>query len=158
VVVFDSDDNLVQKNSLRDNALFGIVVEGSDDNRLERNSIVGNGRDPEAKSGVYVVANFFDPGDTSDRTVVLGNELIGNAPDGLLVDAGQAGTRIEGNRASENADDGIDVDSVATTLTANTANRNDDLGIEAVPGVTDGGANKASGNGNPLQCTNVFCK
>jgi hypothetical protein len=32
-----------------------------------------------------------------------------------------------------------------------------DLGIEAVAGVTDGGGNKVSGNGNPLQCTNVFC-
>jgi hypothetical protein len=35
---------------------------------------------------------------------------------------------------------------------------NADLGIEAVPGVIDGGGNKASGNGNPLQCSNVFCK
>ena len=157
-VIFDSDDNLVRNNSLRDNALFGIVVEGSDDNRLERNSIVANGHDSEAVGGIYIVANFFDPEDTSDRNLVFGNELSRNAPDGLLVDAGQAGTRIERNRASENADDGIDVDSAATTLTANTANRNDDLGIEAVPGVTDGGGNKASGNGNPLQCTNVFCK
>jgi hypothetical protein len=49
------------------------------------------------------------------------------------------------------------VDSVATTLTRNRAFRNHDLGIEAVPGVTDGGGNKAAGNGNPLQCTNVFC-
>jgi uncharacterized membrane protein len=32
------------------------------------------------------------------------------------------------------------------------------FGIEAVPGVTDGGGNKASGNGNPLQCLNVFCR
>ena len=31
------------------------------------------------------------------------------------------------------------------------------LGIEAVAGVTDGGGNKAAGNGNPLQCTNVRC-
>jgi hypothetical protein len=39
----------------------------------------------------------------------------------------------------------------------NTANRNHDLGIEAVPGVIDGGGNKASGNGNPAQCLNVVC-
>ena len=35
--------------------------------------------------------------------------------------------------------------------------RNGDLGIEAVFGVTDGGGNKAFGNGNPLQCTNITC-
>jgi hypothetical protein len=37
------------------------------------------------------------------------------------------------------------------------ANGNDDLGIEAVAGVTDGGGNQASGNGNPAQCTGVAC-
>ena len=46
----------------------------------------------------------------------------------------------------------------STTLTQNTANANRDVGIEAVPRVTDGGGNKASGNGNQLQCTNVICK
>lgn len=156
VVIVDSNGNLVQKNSLRDNVFVGIVVMGSDDNRLDRNTISGNGRDPQAEGGVHVVSN--DQGDASDRNLILGNELSRNAPDGLLVDAGQAGTHIERNLANQNADDGIDVDSAATTLTKNTANRNDDLGIEAVPGVIDGGGNKAHGNGNPLQCTNVFCK
>jgi hypothetical protein len=67
-------------------------------------------------------------------------------------------TLILRNTATGAGDDGIDVDSVATTLTRNGAFRNHDLGIEAVPGVTDGGGNKAAGNGNPLQCTNVFCR
>jgi len=35
--------------------------------------------------------------------------------------------------------------------------RNADLGIEAVFGVIDGGGNRARANGNPLECTNVFC-
>jgi len=156
VVIADSNDNLVQSNSLHDNVFVGIVVIGSDDNRLERNSIIGNGRDPQAEGGVHLVSN--GPGDTSDRNVVSRNELSGNAPDGLLVDEGQAGTRIERNRANGNADDGIDVGSPATSLTGNTADRNRDLGIEAVPGVADGGGNKASGNGSPLQCLNVFCR
>jgi hypothetical protein len=43
-------------------------------------------------------------------------------------------------------------------VTVNTANDNTDLGIEAVPGVIDGGGNKASGNGNPAQCLNVRCR
>jgi hypothetical protein len=32
-----------------------------------------------------------------------------------------------------------------------------DLGIEAVRGVIDGGGNKASGNGDLRQCTNIVC-
>ena len=38
-----------------------------------------------------------------------------------------------------------------TTATTN------DFGIDAVSGVVDLGGNTASGNGNPLQCRNVFC-
>jgi hypothetical protein len=50
------------------------------------------------------------------------------------------------------------VESPSTTLTRNVAVHNGDLGIEAVPGVIDGDGNHATGNGNPLQCTNVDCK
>jgi hypothetical protein len=63
-----------------------------------------------------------------------------------------------------NGDDGIEIGEggaipgSSVVLTRNTANDNGDFGIEAAPGVTDGGGNKASGNGNPLQCLNVFCK
>ena len=32
-----------------------------------------------------------------------------------------------------------------------------DLGIEAIPGTIDLGGNRASGNGNPLQCQVVTC-
>jgi hypothetical protein len=57
----------------------------------------------------------------------------------------------------ENGDDGLDVEVGGTTFIANLALRNFDLGIEAVPGVVDGGANRAFRNGNPLQCLNVAC-
>jgi hypothetical protein len=43
------------------------------------------------------------------------------------------------------------------TIARNRANENGDLGIEAVAGVTDGGGNRANGNCNAAQCTNVFC-
>jgi len=33
-----------------------------------------------------------------------------------------------------------------------------EVGIEAVPGVTDGGGNRAHGNGNAAQCLNVACR
>ena len=92
----------------------------------------------------------------------VANTLRGNVVrdaevDGIHVESTATDTLLDGNTASENGDDGIDVESPGTTLSGNTANDNFDLGIEAVPGVTDGGGNTASGNGNPLQCTNLFC-
>jgi hypothetical protein len=41
--------------------------------------------------------------------------------------------------------------------TANRALRNHDRGIEPVRSVVDGGRNKASGNGDPRQCTKIVC-
>jgi large repetitive protein len=149
-----SDHIRVTRNSLHDNRFVGAYVFGSDDNLIDQNSIVGNGDGEEG--GIHLLPD--EQGASSDGNVISKNELIGNDGDGILVDAGETHTLIEGNRANENTDDGIDVESTATTLTRNTANSNHDLGIEAVPGVKDGGGNKATGNGNPLQCTNVFCK
>jgi large repetitive protein len=148
-------DNLVTNNLLRGNGFSGVFVIGSDDNRIEKNSVIANGEG--SVGGIHLFVPPEEPGLTSNDNVISNNRLVATDGDGVLVDAGQSGNVIEGNRASENTDDGIDVDSSATTLTANTANDNHDLGIEAVPGVTDGGGNKARGNGNPLQCTNVFC-
>jgi hypothetical protein len=66
-------------------------------------------------------------------------------------------TRLGGNRIRHSGDDGIEVESRRTKLSRNRAMRNADLGIEAVRGVIDGGGNKASGNGDPRQCTHVVC-
>ena len=44
------------------------------------------------------------------------------------------------------------VNAPSTTLTANAAYQNASFGIRAVNGVTDGGGNKASGNG-VAQCS-----
>jgi hypothetical protein len=86
------------------------------------------------------------------------NQVREAGTDGVLVGPTAADTLLERNFAEGAGDDGFDVESGATTLTKNTANHNDDLGINAVAGVTDGGGNRAGGNGNPLQCTNVFCE
>jgi parallel beta-helix repeat protein len=90
------------------------------------------------------------------NTVVRHNLLRANG-DGVFVLDTAENTLIEGNLALASQDDGIDVDSPSTTLTGNHALNNSDLGIEAVFGVTDGGGNKAHGNGNPAQCTNLAC-
>jgi hypothetical protein len=77
--------------------------------------------------------------------------------DGVLVEPGATGTRVERTVATRHRDDGIDVDSAATTLTGNLATDNGDLGIEAVAGVIDGGGNRAARNDNPTQCVGVTC-
>jgi parallel beta-helix repeat protein len=86
------------------------------------------------------------------------NVANGNDADGIRVVAVAQGTLLERNTADRNGADGIHVHSSDTTVTKNSANDSADFGIEAVPGVLDGGGNRASGNGNPLQCLNVVCK
>jgi parallel beta-helix repeat protein len=85
------------------------------------------------------------------------NRITRNAGDGITLDVTFASNVVERNYVSHNGDDGIDL-TEGGTVTRNRANHNADLGIEATPASVDGGGNKASGNGNPLQCLNVFCK
>ena len=93
----------------------------------------------------------------ASETCSRGND-VQSETDGILVAAAASRTLVAKNTANGSGDDGIDVESAATTLRRNTANNNGDLGIEAVPGVRDAGGNRATGNGNPLQCLNVACR
>jgi parallel beta-helix repeat protein len=77
--------------------------------------------------------------------------------DGIFVGAFTAGTLLRNNLLEKNADDGIQVQASDARLRDNTARTNGDFGIDAAAGVTDRGGNSATGNGNPLQCLNVFC-
>lgn len=141
-----SDRNVVRKNMAVGN-VFGIgVADGSDGNLVEKNSV--------SASDVFGIAVFS----TSIDNRVEKNDVLGtHLGDGIVVAADSSGTQITKNVSSGNADDGIDVDNPATTVTQNTTNDNADLGIEAVAGTTDGGGNRATGNGNPAQCTGVTC-
>jgi hypothetical protein len=76
--------------------------------------------------------------------------------DGIFVSAFSAGTLLRDNTANGNDGDGIEADAPAR-VGADTANDNGDFGIDAAAGSTDLGGNTATGNGNPLQCRNVFC-
>jgi hypothetical protein len=86
----------------------------------------------------------LEPGNTqtpNDLTLTVTHNIIeGSGGDGLVVHHF------------------ISYENVRVTLAKNTANYNGDLGIEGEPNTIDGGGNKAKGNGNPLQCVNVFCK
>jgi parallel beta-helix repeat protein len=159
-IVVTGDANSVTRNDVVDvlgfpdepGSGFGILVDGGSDNLVQ-------GNDVRDVAGLGIRVTAFDPDATgfAQGNVVRDNRVARAGVDGILVDETATGSLLKLNRASGADDDGIDVESPTTTLTRNTANRNGDLGIEAVTGVTDGGGNRAHGNGNPLQCTNVFC-
>jgi hypothetical protein len=133
-------------------SIAGIIVrpEGSD-GRIQANVVRRHAPGFAEDVGGGIVVG-------GDRYTVTGN-LVDQIDfrDGIRVEPGAAGTQLRVNVATRNGDDGIDVDSPATTVTANVANDNGDLGIEAVAGVTDGGGNRARGNGDPAQCVGVVC-
>lgn len=158
-------DNRFEQNVISRNGGDGIVAEGSQ-------RIVGNTTFENGASGITVacepeeclVRRNVSYGNVEGivvrgfgNTLVERNFAIDNARDGIRLSEYGAGAKVLRNTARQNGDDGIDVDDPATTLTRNTATKNLDFGIDAVPGVIDGGGNRARGNGNPAQCANVGC-
>jgi parallel beta-helix repeat protein len=153
------DHNVVSRNRVSD-ALgcadggcgYGISFEHGVGNRFTRNHVTGT------QVGIRVDAFDFPATDT----IIDRNVIRDAAKDGIAVNLENTGHQVAGTYLYRNVvigsgDDGIDVESSATTLTHNTTLRNADLGIEAVAGITDGGHNHAAGNGNPAQCTGVVC-
>jgi len=156
----------------------GIVLSGSG-NRIARNHIVnsrgcgdecGVGISLEDGNGNLITGNVVRHSrDTGIRlltfvrsqhlrdNVVRNNRVRGAGRYALMVGPSATRALLKGNRVSRAGDDGIHVESPTAKLTRNHARRNGDLGIAAPAGVIDGGGNTAGGNGNPLQCLNVFC-
>jgi|tagenome__1003787_1003787.scaffolds.fasta_scaffold20721864_1 hypothetical protein len=130
---------------------FGIILDGAVGTTVDQNSVHVSGPGP----AIYVAHLDAPTAPRDDR--VTQNHATSEHADGILVDPDATGTLLAGNAALRSGDDGIDVDAPGTTLTGNLAAYNHDLGIEAVPGVVDGGGNRAVGNGNPAQCTNITC-
>jgi parallel beta-helix repeat protein len=178
ILLGGSRRNLVAENEIGGTSANGIFLSASSENRIVRNR--GDRNDGDAielngsSSGNLVEGNvatrYGDAGirvgsvtGTAVGNRVRFNELVGgdffssDLEDGIYVSSSASQTVVRGNTANDNGDDGIDVDSASTTLRDNVANDNDDLGLEAVAGVTDGAGNRASGNGNPAQCTGVAC-
>lgn len=160
-----SDHNTVARNRLSA-VIEGSRLDGSDDNQL-----VDNALSSERTAGIQLTDSGRNrlAGNTAfDSAVGIGlvsgegnllarNSAWANRGDGVAVLSDAHATFVRGSLANGNGDDGIDVESPDTRLIANSANDNGDLGIEAVPGVFAVG-NRASGNGNPLQCLNVVCR
>ena len=150
LIVAPGNRNVIARNRLsRDGS--GIGIEKGRGNLVAGNVIVRPRR-----QGIYL--GLKEPAIGGVGTVVRGNVVRGSGADAFTVREADDHSLLKGNVARGAGDDGFDIENASTKLTRNRAVRNADLGIEAVFGVIDGGGNKASGNGNPLQCTNVFCK
>jgi parallel beta-helix repeat protein len=143
-----SDHNQIRKNRMRGNREGGIGVEG-DGNEIVRNRVV--------RGGGGVLITIITKGGRAVGNVVRRNQVRGVSASGISVDPAPKRTQISRNHVRGAGVDGINVLSRSTTLTRNRAVRNGDLGIDAVPGVIDGGGNRASGNGDTRQCLNVTC-
>jgi nitrous oxidase accessory protein NosD len=153
--VFGNTTGIFVGISLRTEVRGNRVVDNSEDGIFEgagasSSLIEGN---VSSRNGFSGIATF-----NSNDSVVTGNRTWDNGSDGVLVGSSARRAVISDNFSKGNGDDGIDVDAAGTTVARNKANVNADLGIEAVPGVIDGGGNKAHGNGNRAQCINVSCK
>jgi large repetitive protein len=150
VIVAPGNRNVIARNRLsRDGS--GIGIEKGRGNLVAGNVVVGARR-----QGIYLGLN--EPAIGGVGTVVRGNVVRGSGADAFTVRKADDRSLLKGNIARGAGDDGFDIENASTKLTGNRAVRNADLGIEAAFGVIDGGGNKAGGNGNPLQCRNVFCK
>jgi parallel beta-helix repeat protein len=147
IFLLASDKNRIEKNTTSDNEITGITLDdGSDNNRVEKNSSFDN-----LNFGIAVE-------DTSNNNRITKNIASDNANAGIFVDSSSSGALMERNVANRNTGDGILIGNAATTLKNNTTNNNGGWGINAVPGVADGGGNKATGNVEVGQCLNVTCQ
>ena len=135
---------------LRNRFLANISASGSN-NRIVGNDVEG------VYFGIQVTAGHDNlvAGNQVHETVTL--PFAPEGGDGILVTDTAIGSRLRDNVVTASFDDGIDVRNSTTKLRDNRADDNEDFGIDAVAGVIDLGGNTASGNGNPLQCRNVFC-
>jgi hypothetical protein len=148
-----SNDNELAKNDFvqyGDQSAIDVALTDASRNVLRDNHFSGGPVGLSIRSGAdnVVRRNAFD-GAISPASGV---------GDGVVVEEATTGAVIAGNLIRRFGDDGIDAQAAGTLLRRNTVSDNGDLGIEAVAGVIDGGGNRASGNGNPLQCVNVFCR
>jgi len=165
-------DTLIEKNVISTTAGAAITTDRSQDEAYvirNRISIPAGAAGIEAGFGsMHIERNWISGGDWGMHLGRGGGPVIENRVSDARIDGIYAdlwgGSAFVGNVATNNGDDGIEIDSggaipgSSVVLTRNTANDNGDFGIEAAAGVTDGGGNKAADNGNPLQCINVSCK
>ena len=149
-VLLEGDGGVAVRGLAITGNVTGIVIDISFDVVVRNNLIADN-----SGSGLLAL--------DSNTVRVAGNDALRNAGDGIHFGGEVTSSSAEGNVASGNGDDGIEVaefvvGETPNRLARNLATDNGDLGIEAVAGTLDGGGNRAFGNGNPLQCLNIVCR
>ncbi|MDQ3728071.1 MAG: right-handed parallel beta-helix repeat-containing protein [Actinomycetota bacterium] len=171
-ILIEADRNRVRRNRCARNAACIIIAPGSG-NVIARNRVSGGhdgigvekGRDNVVArnvvdhargNGIYV--GLQRPPIGGADNVVRRNLVRGSGDDGFSVNKKDHHSLLRHNVAKGAGDDGFDIESASTKLTGNRAVRNGDLGIEAVRGLIDGGGNAARHNGDPRQCTHIFCR
>ena len=148
------------------NHFDGLSVAFSEQTTVRQSTISRNG-----VSGINELASYDS---TYDRDVVVDNELhgitvsqseglritrteaSGNGGDGIDLGFWAFGATLDGNVTSGNAADGVGIDEPGSSIRRHTAHGNAGIGIAAATGTTDGGRNRATGNGGG-DCTNVAC-
>ena len=161
--------NLVMRNDISQNQ-YGIFGSGHSNtiqsNTFDSNTEAGVELTNNAAENVLVGNTFANNGEgielvgQADGNMVSRNRIDRTREDGIFLNAIpiRDTNTLDRNVVTRSGDDGIDLDTTHAVISHNTADFNGDLGIEAVPGVTDGGGNRARGNGDPAQCLNVSCK
>lgn len=159
-VIVAGSVNVIEANSMLHN-IAGVFMTGAA-NEVRSNDIVGEEGDDRgilAFQSARIIGNRVSRYagaagiELLNGGAVIGNQVFDNV-DGIRV-GGFAS--VTGNTVVANADDGIELAPGASAVVgSNTAVRNGDLGIAAA-GATDAGGNRASANGNPLQCVGVVC-
>jgi parallel beta-helix repeat protein len=175
VEIVNSSNNVIADNQIRRWGQDGVVLV--DLPEIDSRPALGNAiNDNDLRNGANTGIELVEvDGGTVRNNLVSGNDTVGTPADGILVDgltsrthdgscpcdlvigAGPSSNRIRNNTSNGNAHDGIHLDAPGNLIAGNVANRNGRWGIYAYPGNTDGGGNRASGNGQPAQCSGVVC-
>jgi parallel beta-helix repeat protein len=149
ILVGPGSQNVIARNRVS-RAVDSIAIEKGRGNLVARNIVV-------RARGAGIRLGVQPPPIGGAHNVVRRNRVRRSGDDGFLVNKKDHHSLLKRNVTVGAGDDGFDVESRSTKLRKNRAVRSGDLGIEAVPGVIDRGGNKAHGNGDPRQCTNVAC-
>jgi Right handed beta helix region len=134
-------NDVITGNFVADNGSAGIVEDGTPHAQVTNNWARGNGSQGILAEGA--------------GAAVTGNRALSNSGVGIATGS-DPGILVAGNVANGNGTNGI-ATSGRTTLKNNTTSFNTGLGISATAFDTDGGGDKAAGNGSQHQCTNVVC-
>jgi len=150
IVVGPGNRNVIARNHVS-RAQESISATGRE-NLIARNVVAdAHGR------GISLGVDFADGPDFGGvDNIVRRNEVRGSGGDAFLINH-KGSYVLKRNVASGAKDEGFDVESRSTRLAKNRATHNADLGIQAVRGVIDGGGNVARHNGDRRQCTHIAC-